>query len=425
MVVKVVDAPPGVGKTSALINYMNANAGRKRFMFVTPFLKEAERIIASCPQLNFQTPAAEIGSENKHTLSKLIDMRRLIERRQNIVTTHALFRKLDSSLAEAIYEGEYTLVMDEVADVIQYFEQRRDDAIALSQTFVSVNEDGFVTWNDDVIEEDYSGKFADAKELTQSNSLWRINDRTYLIVLPIYLFQSFRDAYLLTYMFYDSIQRCYFDLFNISYEQRYVVGNSPLTYTLTTTPRMYPMPGMRQKIHICDDERLNHVGLKVAGTCPLSRGWYGRPQNKELVRKVGRNVTTYLRGRMGANWYETMWTSYKGREFINKHKESLEPLIKPNGFAKAFVPCNSRATNEFRNRSYLAYTVNRYLIPAVGIFLKQRGLELDADRWALSEMLQWIWRSAIRDGKEIWIYIPSERMRGLLEDWIREVDTAA
>ena len=35
-------------------------------------------------------------------------------------------------------------------------------------------------------------------------------------------------------------------------------------------------------------------------------------------------------------------------------------------------------------------------------------------------MLQFIWRSAIRDGEEIWIYIPSIRMRRLLYEWIEE-----
>ena len=38
--------------------------------------------------------------------------------------------------------------------------------------------------------------------------------------------------------------------------------------------------------------------------------------------------------------------------------------------------------------------------------------------FALQEMLQWIWRSAIRDGKPIDLYIPSERMRSLLVEWL-------
>ena len=33
-------------------------------------------------------------------------------------------------------------------------------------------------------------------------------------------------------------------------------------------------------------------------------------------------------------------------------------------------------------------------------------------------MLQWIWRSRIRKGENINIYIPSMRMRQLLKNWL-------
>ena len=46
------------------------------------------------------------------------------------------------------------------------------------------------------------------------------------------------------------------------------------------------------------------------------------------------------------------------------------------------------------------------------------NISVNEDGYALSEMLQFIWRSAIRDGKEIWVYIPSIRMRTLLKEWI-------
>ena len=36
-------------------------------------------------------------------------------------------------------------------------------------------------------------------------------------------------------------------------------------------------------------------------------------------------------------------------------------------------------------------------------------------------MIQWIWRSAIRDGGEVYLYIPSSRMRMLLINWIDEI----
>jgi hypothetical protein len=51
-----------------------------------------------------------------------------------------------------------------------------------------------------------------------------------------------------------------------------------------------------------------------------------------------------------------------------------------------------------------------------------KGIEIDADQFALSEMVQFIWRSAIRDDKEILLYMPSRRMRGLLKEWIANID---
>ena len=43
---------------------------------------------------------------------------------------------------------------------------------------------------------------------------------------------------------------------------------------------------------------------------------------------------------------------------------------------------------------------------------------LNNDKIALAEMLQWIWRSQIRRGQPINIYIPSKRMRRLLMEWL-------
>ena len=44
--------------------------------------------------------------------------------------------------------------------------------------------------------------------------------------------------------------------------------------------------------------------------------------------------------------------------------------------------------------------------------------DFDENLYALSELLQWIWRSTIRDNKPVCIYIPSERMLNLLIDWL-------
>jgi hypothetical protein len=43
---------------------------------------------------------------------------------------------------------------------------------------------------------------------------------------------------------------------------------------------------------------------------------------------------------------------------------------------------------------------------------------INEDEWALSELIQWLFRSAIRQKEEIELYIPSERMRKLLIEWL-------
>lgn len=57
---------------------------------------------------------------------------------------------------------------------------------------------------------------------------------------------------------------------------------------------------------------------------------------------------------------------------------------------------------------------------------KERGnlTSNEEDTYALCEVLQFIYHSAIRDGKEILIYIPSRRIRNLLTNFIKEnIDT--
>ena len=51
-------------------------------------------------------------------------------------------------------------------------------------------------------------------------------------------------------------------------------------------------------------------------------------------------------------------------------------------------------------------------------FFRSRDIKINEDIWALGEMIQFIFRTQIRDGKPINIYIPSQRMRNLLINWL-------
>ncbi|MNC64554.1 hypothetical protein D3C75_1147700 [compost metagenome] len=55
-------------------------------------------------------------------------------------------------------------------------------------------------------------------------------------------------------------------------------------------------------------------------------------------------------------------------------------------------------------------------------FFEQYRVTVDEEAWALSELIQWVWRSRIRDNESISIYIPSTRMRDLFFRYLNSDD---
>ena len=119
-------------------------------------------------------------------------------------------------------------------------------------------------------------------------------------------------------------------------------------------------------------------------------------------------TSVFLKNVCKAKTNEIMWTTYK--EFKEK--------LKGKGYTKGFVSLNARATNDFSNKSVLAYTVNRFLNPDIKMFFSYHNIKVDEELFALSELIQWIWRSRIRNEEPIQVYIPSRRMRSLLQQYL-------
>lgn len=106
-----------------------------------------------------------------------------------------------------------------------------------------------------------------------------------------------------------------------------------------------------------------------------------------------------------------MWTTFKA------YYDSL----KDKGLYKSFVPFNKRACNDYANKHYLAYCINNFPRTLEYGFYASKNVILNSDMYALSILVQWVFRSAIRKGEEIWVYIPSKRMRWLLMQWIKNL----
>ena len=102
--------------------------------------------------------------------------------------------------------------------------------------------------------------------------------------------------------------------------------------------------------------------------------------------------------------------------YISTLKE-VEPSLSPRGYKGCFIAHNARATNEYADRRAVAYLLNRYMNRNKLTFFQENGEKVEEELYAVSELVQWIFRSRIRKGEPIHAYIPASRMREVLEKW--------
>ena len=70
--------------------------------------------------------------------------------------------------------------------------------------------------------------------------------------------------------------------------------------------------------------------------------------------------------------------------------------------------------------SHPIYLYDQYPNPYIARWLGNSTKEF-ADAYALTELIQLVWRSRVRRGEPIIVYLPSSRMRALFETWLREM----
>lgn len=384
----------GSGKTSWSIQHINKNPFAN-FLYITPFLEEVERIIRNTNR-DFTQP---VNRGN----GKLDAINELLACQADIASTHELFKHLDEESRENIKNGHYILILDEVLNVIEPYDNIRNDDMRLLKESgcVTVDNDGFVIWNKNKI--DYDTKYNEIKILADNKSLIYINQKLLLWRYPPEIFTLFDEVYILTYLFEASILKNYFDLYKIGYEQKSIsVQNKEYFITDFFVPNTSIYI---EKINIYNGKLNENIHQKINS---LSVTWFKAKINQDNIKQIKRNLYNYFSNILSAKADTIMWTTFK----------DYKSKLKGKGYSNQFVSCNCRSTNKYDKTYNLAYCVNIYLHPGIAQFFKQKGVNINEELYGLSEMIQWIWRSRIRNGETINIYIPSMRMRNLLNEWM-------
>jgi hypothetical protein len=427
--VKVIDSMPSSGKTQWMIQHIDELDRETKVIYITPFLTETERIKKSCKGRYFQLPEAKHGQG-----SKLTHFKDLLRQGRNIASTHSLFSMIDQETMDLIEANNYILVLDEVMEVVASMDiltdreelsdeerkriAKKDMEILIAKNFVSVDSQYKVKWED---EKANLSKYSTLKENIDGGNVYFSANTLLIQVFPPEIFKTdiFKEIFLMTYQFDFQIQSYYFRFFDIPYEKFGVIKHRKAKrhkykFRFVSYDEYLEYDGAKRKelkklINICDSKKLNLLGSPSEETgMSLSLGCY-KGCDSNGFKIIQSKAKTYLKNHLDGHSSTMMWTCFKDYEDEIKNHRFID---------KNFLALNARATNDYRHKSGIVYLVNRFINPYFPHLFRTKDIDFDGDAFALAEMLQFIFRSQIRDDKPIKIFIPSERMRNLLTRWL-------
>lgn len=405
--IRVCDAVMGSGKTQSAIAWMNGHPNDK-FIYITPYLDEAERIRRDCPSLRFVSPSNKLPQYHHRKVEHTAD---LIHEGRNITTTHQAFKEYTIDMLDDIRKQKYTLFIDESINMLEEADFHTGDLEVLARAGCISENNGIYTPG----AEEYDGaafrnlfRFLKTRELIQMTA-GDITTLYYWTLTPA-LITSFENVFILTYLFKGQDLYYFLKMYNIPYKYIYVkkIDKGTARYIFSEKSGDIPeyVSRLGDMINILPG-KLNDIGDDYHA---LSMRWFQR-DNGENISKLKNNIYNYFHNICSASCDEKMWTTFKedyGR-------------LKGKGYTNSFLAFNTRATNEYSDRTCLVYAANIFMNVSVKRFYRNADIMVDDDMYALSTMIQWIWRSAIRNGEKINLYMPSSRMRNLLISWINTV----
>lgn len=423
MKITVVDAPCGAGKTCWAIEKMRADK-ENRYIFVTPFLSEIDRIKAETKgERDFREP------ENRGD-RKLDDFNRLIAMGADITTTHVTFANANEDTFALLRDNNYTLILDEAINVLVEYNSifegknraiKKDDIqLLMSKGFISVDDYNRVHWINPDVYESYA--YADVERLAKRGNLLLLKNDTFMWEFPRELFENFNKIYILTYMFEGCYLKSYFDYQGLQYEKASIYTDQN-TYCIGPYRSDAPQrKAIGELLHV--SKELNHFAngqLSITGYRTLCRKTKDTPTSIKLKN----SIYNYFHNKCKAKASDILWTAPK--DYKNRlNGQGYTKFKKPGDseYTECFLSLNARASNGYQDRHFLAYMVNLHSNPEFDKYFSKRmdadgnPIGLNKDLYAVGNLIQWVWRSAIRKGEPVWLYLPAPRMRKLLNDWL-------
>ena len=269
----------------------------------------------------------------------------------------------------------------------------------INNGFIEVDPVGLLWWQEDKFPDAHNTFYKDVKRYCDLKQLYISNGRVVFWELNHTVLNAFSEVLVATYMFEYSFMRYYLNIYGFDYRVE-KFGLKPSDYK----PFVDIVYG-----------KMNNVGDgKFALSYSDMTGRKDRGTDLDVLKNNLYNFL-YNQHKCKPSSNDFLWTTYK--KSVSK--------VSGGRYKKGWIAYNTKATNDFINADKVAYLCNNF--PStylVNMVTRRSGADFDQDMWALSEMLQFLFRSKLRKftdvDRKINLYIPSKRMRNLLDRWLND-----
>jgi len=450
--IAILDSCPGSGKTTAITSFLK-DSDLNHVIFVTPFISEAEKELPEnkLKGMGYKYPKGGHGGK-VHNLSKLIQWGDTStgNRIHRITCTHSAYTRLKPESYDQL--GNYTVVIDETLDVINSIDGAHDytdyllqgrGTVDQSNKRFTFNEDRWFEKYKNTEVEQYNKTGKTTKDLMYeicqmgiNNQLYRYSSGNWFQMLPAELLTKAKRVIIMTHGFKNSFMHCWMKINGIS--------NSFIdTKKLGLLPEHLLIAQLRKNINFISAPRKFQELSEDRRYEILTKSHWDHLEDKGRIGELGKSLDSLIKEKMKASKENIIWTAPKKlRTTIEKHTSRLRGKIKLeknfeladsdfldedeldeqlNSVHSTWLPCNIKASNDFRHITNCLYAYSLNPPPDV-LNLLVTGSEFSRndilDTFKLNNLLQFIYRGSIRDNKPMNLCIIPEHTEKLLKEFL-------
>lgn len=430
-----MDEIMGTGKSYSALRYIEnlALCSGERWIFCTEYLDEIERRTIENPiAAPFWRTPTETGDDTK--TDHLIELLKEPDTKLIGITHALLLSASNNPFVNTLLKSKgYKLFLDETIDLITPYNGVKfgDFLKCLDRKEISINDlfgkvewlvDDSVVTHGNVTSTDKLKKDSNKGIVYSAVQSGSVGDSVILVEIQNeIIFKQFDRIILATYNINNSLFDAYLKVKNIPR----VVCRDVVCSRKTTKETI------RNNIDFISKYDRQFRGMALSGN------WYKAESSTDDYKIINKTIKA-IGDKSGCRGNAHLLGFTVPADRLGKQRDTKK--VQPTGYPhtvcsvvvdakgaeqeehskalSAYVPCNARASNEYANKTVMVHAFNRYAMVPVTRFLDHYNVEYSNEVFALNELVQWVWRSAIRNGEPIKLAILSTRMRDLFVRWL-------